>query len=883
VTDFAKEIIDATLEDELGSAFGRYAQTTILSRAIPDVRDGLKPVQRRIIYAMYLAKNGPDNRYRKSAKTVGEVMGNFHPHGDSSIYEALVRMAQSWKMRAPLIDGHGNFGSIDDDPPAAMRYTEARLAQIAVELTRDIQKDTVAFQPNFDDHDTEPTVLPARFPNLLVNGTSGVSTGFATEIQPHNLGECIDAVIAMIEQPKITLDGLMEHIKGPDFPTGGIMMGLDGLRKAYETGKGRVVLRARTSIETMRDNRKQIVVTEIPYGVIKSNLVTEMERMRTEKIVPGIRDVRDETDREGLRIVVDLGRGVAAEPVLAFLYKKTSLQVYRHFHMVAIHERSPQQMSLQEILSAYLAHQEDVVRRRSEFDLAKAQKRLHLVEGLIKAIDVLDEVIAIIRGSKDRADAHQNLMATFDFTDEQTREILEMRLHRLTNLQILQLTTEREELEKTIEQLERILGSRRVLRGVVKRELIAVKKQFADERRTTIVAEIDNYADQIRETVTVKEQAVVVGVSRDGYLKRSSVASYEKTEDVLGGVREGDEQRWILESSTLHRLVMFTENGHCFSLPVHQLPETKWGDAGSAAVNLVQLDKEDRLIKCMIVPEFNDTDELLFVTRQGSIKRTLLKNFDAQRAKGVSAIKLSEGDNVVNVTPVKADNHVMLSTREGNSIRFPLDQVSVQGRAAGGVRGIKLSTNDRVVASTQLAAEDDGFVGIITEEGKAKRTSATDFPMQNRGGRGVRCVRKRARLPHRIATVVHWPTSVTGVEEVKVITADGTSAILAVKLMRQTARDGNGYEFMDIDRGNKVVFSKRMHNPMPEGYVPEEELEPTPEAEAATEPQVETEQQTATETVADTAEELVPPGESPGERGGWARSGFLPGFEPDEG
>ena len=458
-------------------------------------------------------------------------------------------------------------------------------------------------------------------------------------------------------------------------------------------------------------------------------------------------------------------------------------------------------------------------------------------------------------------------MAKFDFTDEQTREILEMRLHRLTNLQILQLTAERDELQQNIARLERILGSRRVLRSVVKKELLAVKKQFADARRTTIIDEIDNYAERIRETVTVKEQAVVVGVSRDGYLKRSSVASFEKTENSLSGVKEGDYQRWILESSTLHRLVMFTRNGHCFSIPVHQLPEVKWGDTGNAAVNLVQLDKADSLLECFIVKEFNDTDELLFVTRQGSIKRTLLKNFDAQRATGVSAIKLSDGDEVLRVRKAKVQGHVLLATREGNSIRFPMDQVSVQGRAAGGVRGIKLSTNDRVVDAIQLPTDRDEWVAVITEEGKAKRTPATEYPMQNRGGRGVRCVRKRTRLPHRIAAVVGWPTALTGIEDLDLQTTDGEVITLAVSLMTQAGRDGNGYEFLELAKGSKVINARRRYNAVPEGYVPESEPAETDDdvPPVATEP---------------VGSEPAPVPQ--GERGGWAKAGFLPGFAPDD-
>ncbi|MFT5433026.1 MAG: topoisomerase-4 subunit A, partial [Myxococcota bacterium] len=735
MTDYASNVIGATLEQELGESFGRYARATILARAIPDVRDGLKPVHRRIIYAMYLAKNGPDQRYRKCAKTVGEVMGSFHPHGDQSIYDALVRLAQSWKMRAMLVDGHGNFGSIDDDPPAAMRYTEARLASIAVELTRDIEKATVAFQPNFDDSTKEPTVLPARYPNLLVNGTSGVSTGFATEIQPHNLGECIDALLAMIADPDITLAGLMEHIKGPDFPTGGVMPGLDDLHGAYETGKGRVVLRARATIETARDGRAQIVVTEIPYGVNKSNLVRDIEKLRTDKVVQGIKDVRDESDREGLRVVVDMGRGVAAEPILAFLFKKTDLQVYRHFQMVAIVDQSPMQLGLRDILWYYLEHQKEVVTRRSQYDLDRAERRLHLVAGLIRAIDVLDEVIAIIRAASDRADAHEKLMVRFDFSDEQTKEILDLRLHRLTNLQILQLQGEQAELEKEIAKLTRILGSYKVLMSTIKKELLSVRAAFADERRTTILEHVEDISEQIRVTVTVKEQPVVVGISRDGYIKRSTTASFEKSGGDVesAGVKEDDILRWPLHSNTLHHVLILTAQGKAFTLPSHEIPEAKWGDTGTALVNVVAFDKDDSVVTALNIQSFDTDEELCFVTRQGSLKRTLLKDIQSQRTTGVTTMKLSGDDTIVRIIRTDGSGHILIATREGNCIRFPMSEVSVQGRSAGGVRGIRLPTGDRVVDCAVVDEAEDGEVGIITEEGRAKRTPLDLYPAQRRG------------------------------------------------------------------------------------------------------------------------------------------------------
>ena len=844
MTDFAARIVDANLEEELGAAFGRYAKATILDRAIPDVRDGLKPVQRRIVYAMYEANNTPTNRYRKCAKTVGEVMGNYHPHGDQSIYDAMVRLAQDWKMRAPLVDGHGNFGSLDDDPPAAMRYTEARLDAIAIELVRDIEKSTVTFQSNFDDSDSEPTVLPARFPNLLVNGTSGVSTGFATEIQPHNMGEVIDGVLALISDPEIDLDGLMAHIPGPDFPTGGIMVGMDGLRAAYETGKGRVVLRARTAIESQRDNRFQIVITEIPYGVVKSNLVREMERMRTDKIVQGIRDVRDESDREGLRIVVDLRRGVDAESVLAFLFKKTSLQVYRHFQMVAICERSPRQLGLKEILEAYLAHQQDVVTRRSRHDLLRARARLHILEGLMRALDLLDEVIAVIRASRDRKDAHARLMERFGFSDEQTTAILDLRLHRLTNLQILDLRQEAAQLRREIARLEGILNSADVLLETIREELLAVKAAHADARRTTIQLTVEKLEAKIDLTVTVKPQEVVIGLSRAGYIKRSSLMSFEKTgaNAESSGVVDDDAIQWLLQTNTLHRLVLFSAQGKAYSIPVHQRPEARWGDVGTALINVVGLEKDDRIVGAMTIETFDEESLVALLTRNGAMKRTRLKEFDAQRSTGIGAQKLTDGDEVVRVLRCGEEGDFLIVTLEGNCIRFAVDQVSKQGRSAGGVRAIRLNSRDGVVDAIVVESSDvSAEVGIITVEGRAKQTPLSEYPRQHRGGRGVRCVRKRQRLPHRVACVVCWPTSRAATEELRLILSDYSERTLPAASMRGAARDGNGYEFAELPASIKVIAARLLErDPGPaeggdEVIVAESEGPPADSPEAAAE------------------------------------------------
>lgn len=867
MTDYASRVIDATLEEELGVSFGRYARATILARAIPDVRDGLKPVQRRIVYAMSLAGNTHERRYRKCAKTVGDVMGSFHPHGDSSIYDAMVRLAQDWKMRAPLVDGHGNFGSIDDDPPAAMRYTEARLDEISSELVRDIKKNTVTFQPTFDDSDVEPTVLPARFPNLLVNGTSGVSTGFATEIPPHNLGECIDACVALIDEPETDLEGLMKHVRGPDFPTGGIVMGLEGLREAYMTGKGRVVLRGRTEIEHRKDGGKTIAVAEIPYGVVKSNLVRQIEKLRTAKVIQGVRDVRDESDREGLRIAVDLKRGVDPEPVLAYLLKKTDLQVYRHFQMVAIVNQSPRQLSLKEILEAYIEHQRDVVIRRSRHDLDRAETRLHIVNGLIKAVDVLDEVIRIIRKSKDRAQAHQRLMERLGFTDPQTKEILDLRLHRLTGLQILQLREEKTALEAEIAKLREILEDDFALMECIRLELLEVRRRFANPRRSTIEAEIEELRTKIEVTVTVKPQAVVVGVSRDGYIKRSSRASFEATD--TPGAKEGDLVRWVVETNTLHRLVLFSSYGKAFAIPVHQVPEAKWGDAGNALVNVVGIEKDDEVVSAIGVPSFETRDEVLFVTQLGAIKRTPVSEFDVSRGTGVTAMKLADDDEVGHAMRTDGRGDCMLVTREGNGIRFPLSEVPSRGRSAGGVRGIRLNSRDTVVEVLQVPAEETGYVAVITEQGKAKRTPLGEYPRQHRGGRGVRVLRKLKRLPYRVAFGAWWPDDAERSELCFVRGDFETEAPVAVATLAGASRDGTAKQLLELPAEVRLLDGYLM----PVGSPPGEEGEPP----IATEP--------SGDAPAPPSEPISLPVIDRGTRGAWATDDadlYLPGLEPAE-
>ncbi|UHA73036.1 DNA gyrase subunit A [Paenibacillus sp. 481] len=727
----------AFLEDVVGDRFGRYSKYIIQDRAIPDVRDGLKPVQRRILYAMYESGNTHDKTYRKSAKTVGDVMGNYHPHGDGPIYDGMVRMAQPWKMGHVLVDGHGNWGSIDDDPPAAMRYTEARLSPIAIELLRDIEKDTVLFRPNFDNTTEEPAVLPSRFPNLLVNGVSGISSGFATEIPPHNLREVTDAVIALIDKPQLEIDDLMKIVQGPDFPTGGIIMGEDGIREAYRTGKGRIYVRAKTAIDELRGGREQIVITEIPYQVVKSRLVTAMENIRLEKKVDGIAEVRDESGRDGMRIVVELKKEADAQGILNYLLKKTDLQIAYNFNMVAIVNKTPMQLGLKALLDAYIAHQKDIVTSRTRYDLRRAEDRAHVLEGLVKALDILDEVIATIKASKNRQDAQHNLIEKFGFSERQADSILTLQLYRLTNLELSALTKELDEIRKKVEDLRSILDSEKKLFSVIKKELKDIRDRFGIERRSVVQGEIEEI--KVNLEVMVNAEDVIVTLSNDGYLKRTSMLSFTRSggEWDSSGVKEGDYIRTILEINTLDKLLLFTQRGQYFSLPVHLVPEFKWKDNGTAIVNVIPMAKEDRIVGLIPVKSFEDEQAaLMFVTRRGQVKRTLLKEYETKRTGAVAACKVADGDEVLSVQVSDGKKDMMLVSKQGMGIRFAEEEVNPMGRAAGGVRGMQLKDDDEIVAAIRVTGEE-GEITVLTDIGWGKRSLLLDYPTQGRGGKGM--------------------------------------------------------------------------------------------------------------------------------------------------
>lgn len=732
-----ESFLPAFLEEVVGDRFGRYSKYIIQDRAIPDVRDGLKPVQRRILYAMYDAGNTPDKPYSKSAKTVGNVMGNYHPHGDSSIYEGMVRMAQPWKMGHMLIDGHGNWGSLDDDPPAAMRYTEARLSQIAMEMLRDIEKRTVLFKDNFDNTAKEPVVLPSRYPNLLVNGVSGISSGFATEIPPHNMREAIDACIAIMDDPDISLESLMNIIKGPDFPTGGIIMGEDGIREAYATGKGRIYLRAKTAIEDMRGGKQQIVITEIPYQVVKSRLVTTIENIRLEKKVEGIAEVRDESGRDGLRIVIELKKDADAQGILAYLLKKTDLQVTYNFNMVAIVNKTPKQMGIKSMLSAYIEHQKEVVTFRTQYDLEKAQDRAHVIEGLVKALNIVDEVIATIRASKNRQDAQKNLIDKFAFTERQADAILTLQLYRLTNLEITTLEKELKELQKTIANLQAILSSNKKLQSVIKDELTEIKTKYGIDRRSEIQGEVEELKVNLEVMVTPED--VYVTLSGEGYVKRTSMLSFTRSggEFDNSGVKEGDYVRYLMEVNTTWNLLIFTQKGQYFVLPVHQIPEYKWKDNGTAIVNVIPIQKEDRIVGVIPLKDFDQPDKsLVFVTKRGQVKRTELKDYATTRSTAIAACKLNDGDEVLKVHLSAQPKEIIVMTKLGMGIRFAESEVNPMGRVATGVRSIQLKEEDEVIAAEWVDG-DEGEILVVSDLGYAKRSLVLDYPVQGRGGKGV--------------------------------------------------------------------------------------------------------------------------------------------------
>ncbi|SQF45199.1 topoisomerase IV subunit [Streptococcus pyogenes] len=805
----------------MGERFGRYSKYIIQERALPDIRDGLKPVQRRILYSMNKDGNTFEKGYRKSAKSVGNIMGNFHPHGDSSIYDAMVRMSQDWKNREILVEMHGNNGSMDGDPPAAMRYTEARLSEIAGYLLQDIEKNTVSFAWNFDDTEKEPTVLPAAFPNLLVNGSSGISAGYATDIPPHNLSEVIDAVVYMIDHPKASLEKLMEFLPGPDFPTGGIIQGADEIKKAYETGKGRVVVRSRTEIEELKGGKQQIIVTEIPYEVNKAVLVKKIDDVRVNNKVPGIVEVRDESDRTGLRIAIELKKEADSQTILNYLLKYTDLQVNYNFNMVAIDHFTPRQVGLQKILSSYISHRKDIIIERSKFDKAKAEKRLHIVEGLIRVLSILDEIIALIRSSDNKADAKENLKVSYDFSEEQAEAIVTLQLYRLTNTDIVTLQNEENDLRDLITTLSAIIGDEATMYNVMKRELREVKKKFANPRLSELQAE--SQIIEIDTASLIAEEETFVSVTRGGYLKRTSPRSFNASSLEEVGKRDDDELIFVKQAKTTEHLLLFTTLGNVIYRPIHELTDLRWKDIGEhLSQTISNFATEEEILYADIVTSF-DQGLYVAVTQNGFIKRFDRKELSPWRtykSKSTKYVKLKDDkDRVVTLSPVIMED-LLLVTKNGYALRFSSQEVPIQGLKSAGVKGINLKNDDSLASA--FAVTSNSFF-VLTQRGSLKRMAVDDIPQTSRANRGLLVLRELKTKPHRVFLAggvqsdnsaeqfdlfTDIPEEETNQQMLEVISKTGQTYEIALETLSLSERTSNGSFISDTISDQEVLVAR---------------------------------------------------------------------------
>lgn len=805
----------------MGERFGRYSKYIIQERALPDIRDGLKPVQRRILYSMNKDGNTFEKGYRKSAKSVGNIMGNFHPHGDSSIYDAMVRMSQDWKNREILVEMHGNNGSMDGDPPAAMRYTEARLSEIAGYLLQDIEKNTVSFAWNFDDTEKEPTVLSAAFPNLLVNGSSGISAGYATDIPPHNLSEVIDAVVYMIDHPKASLEKLMEFLPGPDFPTGGIIQGADEIKKAYETGKGRVVVRSRTEIEELKGGKQQIIVTEIPYEVNKAVLVKKIDDVRVNNKVPGIVEVRDESDRTGLRIAIELKKEADSQTILNYLLKYTDLQVNYNFNMVAIDHFTPRQVGLQKILSSYISHRKDIIIERSKFDKAKAEKRLHIVEGLIRVLSILDEIIALIRSSDNKSDAKENLKVSYDFSEEQAEAIVTLQLYRLTNTDIVTLQNEENDLRDLITTLSAIIGDEATMYNVMKRELREVKKKFANPRLSELQAE--SQIIEIDTASLIAEEETFVSVTRGGYLKRTSPRSFNASSLEEVGKRDDDELIFVKQAKTTEHLLLFTTLGNVIYRPIHELTDLRWKDIGEhLSQTISNFATEEEILYADIVTSF-DQGLYVAVTQNGFIKRFDRKELSPWRtykSKSTKYVKLKDDkDRVVTLSPVIMED-LLLVTKNGYALRFSSQEVPIQGLKSAGVKGINLKNDDSLASA--FAVTSNSFF-VLTQRGSLKRMTVDDIPQTSRANRGLLVLRELKTKPHRVFLAggiqsdtsaeqfdlfTDIPEEETNQQMLEVISKTGQTYEIALETLSLSERTSNGSFISDTISDQEVLVAR---------------------------------------------------------------------------
>lgn len=796
-----QKIIPIGIEDEMKKSYIDYAMSVIVGRALPDVRDGFKPVHRRILHAMNELGFGPDKPYRKSARIVGDVLGKYHPHGDSAVYFAMVRMAQNFSIRVPLVDGHGNFGSVDGDSPAAMRYTEARLSKIAMEMLRDIGKDTVDMTPNFDETLQEPSVLPSRFPNLLVNGSSGIAVGMATSIPPHNLGEVIDGAILMLEDPEISLETVMSSITGPDFPTGAIIQGRGGILSAYRTGRGRVKVRAKAEIEEMPNGKQQIIVTELPYQVNKARLIEKIAHLVRDKKLDGITDLRDESDRTGMRIVIELRRDVSAHVVLNKLYKHSQMQDTFSIIMLALVNGQPKVLNLKEMLHHYLEHQKEIIIRRTRYDLAKAEDKAHILEGLRIALDHLDEVISLIRGSRTGAEAKEGLMSRFGLSDRQSQAILDMRLHRLTGLERDKILTDYEETLKLIQQLQAILASEQLVREIIREELMEIREKYNDPRRTSIEEDMDemNMVDYI------EEEDVVITMTHFGYCKRVPVSEYKSQKRGGKGIsalstREEDFVERILITSSHDSLLFFTNQGKAYKLNVYEIPEGKRQARGTAIVNLIQLNPEEKITATIPVSKQCDLKYLLMATEKGLIKKTQLCHFLNTRKSGLIAINLREGDELISVRHADPGHHLLLTTARGIAIRFEADQLRETGRTSMGVRGITLAAEDRVVTMEVFDPTQPSDLLVVSDKGYGKRTALEQYRVQNRSGKGSYTYSYSEETGEIIGARV-----TTEDDELMLINQDGSIIRMAVATISRFGRRTRGVRLMRTDDKNRII------------------------------------------------------------------------------
>ena len=815
------------IEEELKTSFISYAMSVITSRALPDVRDGLKPVHRRILYSMVELGVTPDKPYRKSARIVGDVLGKYHPHGDSAVYDAMVRLAQPFNTRYMLVEGQGNFGSVDGDGAAAMRYTEARLSKLSMEMVRDLDKETVDFYPNFDETLMQPDVLPSRFPNLLVTGSAGIAVGMATNIPPHNLGEVVDAVVCMLDNPECTVDDLMQHIKGPDFPTGGVILGKRGIYDAYHEGRGKIITRAKSEIEEMHNGRQRIVVTEIPYQVNKARLIEKIAELVHDKRLEGISDIRDESDRSGMRIVIELKRDVNANVVLNYLYRHTQMQETFGAIMIALVDGTPKVLSLRQIIHHYIEHQESVITRRTQYDLDKALARSHILEGLLIALDNIDEVIALIRASADGNVARNGLMERFGLTEKQAQAILDMRLQRLTGLERERLEAEYAELEKQIAYYQAVLADEQLVRGIVKDEILEIKRKYADERRTEISA-LEGEIDMLD---LVQEEDMVITMTHFGYVKRVSMSAYRAQKRGGKGVsaattREEDYVEQMFVTSTHDQIMFFTNRGRVYQMWCYEIPEAGRAAKGTAIVNLLQLDGGEKVTAMVDVPEEKlQGSYLIMATRQGTIKRTELSEFVNLRKSGLIAIVLREDDDLIGVALTDGRREVLLGTRDGMSIRFAETDLRPIGRNAVGVRGIELAEGDQVVAMSIV--EEDTDVLAITENGYGKRTAIEEYRLQSRAGKGIKAMNLTDKTGGLAGQLL-----VRSDEDILIITDDGTIIRTPVDSIPLHGRATQGVRLMRVAEGSRIMSIERAEQePEEDELIPEGEEPQAPEDE----------------------------------------------------